>query len=99
MPTAGPTALEAGGADGSVEQNAAATKYSAATTMISAGAPKILTISGPTSVKPSANAAFRVSVKMPLADRSCLRGTSIGIMAASAGAKKTVIVETAMFSR
>ena len=48
---------------------------------------------------PTANAAFRVSVKIPFADISCSLGTSFGIIAASAGPKKTVIVETVMFSR
>ena len=67
--------------------------------MIRAGAPAIFTMSGPTRVKPRAKAAFRVRVNTPFADRSCLRGTTIGIIAASAGAKKTVIVETAMLRR
>ena len=88
-----------GGAGGNVQQKAAATKYSRATTTIRAGAPAILTMSGPIRVKPSAKAAFRVSVKIPFAERSCRRGTTIGIMAASAGAKNTVIDETVMFSR
>jgi hypothetical protein len=42
-------------------------------------------------------AAFRVKVKRLLAARSSCRGTSDGIIAASAGAKNTVIVETTMF--
>ena len=41
-----------------------------------------------------ANAALSVSVKMPLAASSWLRGTRTGIIASSAGAKKTVTVET-----
>ena len=47
---------------------------------------------------PSAKAALSVSVKMPFAASSWLRGTSSGIIAASAGAKNTVTVETKMFS-
>src|SRR5205085_4651294 len=94
----GATSWLVGGAGGRVQQKTAATKYRPATTMISAGAPAILTISGPTSVKPRANAAFNVRVKIPFADSSCRRGTTIGIIAASAGAKNTVIVETAMFN-
>lgn len=74
-------------------------KYRTATTAISAGAPAIFTISGPRRVNPTAKAAFRVSVKMPFADISWRRGTSIGIIAASAGEKNTVIVETVMFRR
>ena len=66
---------------------------------ISAGAPAIFTISGPRRANPIANAAFSVSVKIPFADISWRFGTSIGIIAASAGAKNTVIVETVMFSR
>ena len=54
---------------------------------------------GRASANPRANAAFSVSVKMPFAASSCLRGTSFGIIAASAGAKNTVTVETKMFSR
>ncbi len=46
-----------------------------------------------------ANAALRVSVKTPLAAISCLRGTTCGIIAASAGAKNTVTVEMAALSR
>ncbi len=45
-----------------------------------------------------ANAALRVSVKMPFAASSWLRGTSFGIIATSAGAKKTVTVEMKMLS-
>ena len=46
-----------------------------------------------------ANAALRVSVNTPLAERSCLRGTTCGIMAASAGAKNTVTVEMRALNR
>ncbi len=54
---------------------------------------------GPNSVKPIANAAFRVSVKMPLAAVSWARGTSSGIMLSSAGAKKVVAIETATLKK
>ena len=37
-------------------------------------------------------------MKIPFAARSCARGTSTGIIASSAGAKNTVIVEIAMLS-
>ena len=79
-------------------QKSTARKYSAATTRITASAPAMLTTSGPSSAKPRANAALSVSVKMPFAASSWLRGTRIGIIAASAGAKKTVTVETKMLS-
>ena len=46
-----------------------------------------------------ANAALRVSVKTPLAESSCLRGTTCGIIAASAGAKNTVTVEMRALNR
>jgi hypothetical protein len=59
----------------------------------------MLITSGPSSANPSANAAFRVSVKIPLADNSWLRGTTSGIIAASAGAKNTVTVEMKMLSK
>ena len=45
-----------------------------------------------------ANAAFSVSVKMPFAASNWLRWTRTGIIASSAGAKKTVTVETKMLS-
>ena len=45
-----------------------------------------------------ANEACRVSVKRLLAASSCRRSTSTGIIEASAGAKKTVSVETRMTS-
>jgi hypothetical protein len=61
-------------------------------------APAIFTTSGPSSVNPSANAAFRVRVKMPFADSSSFFGTTIGIIDASAGLKNTVTVEVKMFS-
>ena len=40
-----------------------------------------------------AKAALRVNVNTPFAAISCLRGTTCGIIAASAGAKNTVTVE------
>ena len=57
----------------------------------------MFTTSGPRSANPRANAAFKVSVKMPFAASNWLRGTRFGIIAASAGAKNTVTVETKMF--
>ena len=66
---------------------------------MTASAPATLTTSGPSSAKPSAKAALSVSVKIPFAASSWLRGTRTGIIASSAGAKKTVIVEIAMLSR
>ncbi len=57
-----------------------------------------LTTSGPRRANPSANDAFRVSVKMPFAASSWRRSTTNGIIAASAGAKNTVIVEIAKLS-
>ena len=57
-----------------------------------------VTTIGPRSAKPIANAALRVSVKTPFAAISCLRGTSCGIIAASAGPKNTVIVDTTTLS-
>ena len=59
----------------------------------------MLMTSGPSSAKPRAKAAFRVSVKTPFAASSCRRGTTSGIIAASAGAKNTVTVDTNKFSR
>ena len=76
-----------------MKQKTAARKYSPETTRITACGPAMLMTSGPRSAKPSANAALRVSVKTPFADSSCRRGTTCGIIAASAGAKKTVTVE------
>ena len=58
--------------------------------------PTSVTTIGPSSAKPIANAALSVSVNTPFAASSCRRGTSSGIIAASAGAKNTVIVETTM---
>src|SRR6476659_3469888 len=87
----GPASLGGGGAAGSVQQKTAATKYSTATTAISAGAPAIFTMSGPRRVNPTAKAAFSVSVKIPFADISCRFGTSFGIIAASAGPKVAFI--------
>ena len=58
----------------------------------------IVTTSGPSTVKPIAKAAFRVSVKIPLAAVSWPGGTTSGIIESSAGAKKVVAIETAMFS-
>jgi hypothetical protein len=52
--------------------------------------------SGPSSAKPSANEAWSVTVKRLLAASSWPRSTSRGIIAASAGAKKVVMVEMAM---
>ena len=74
-----------GGGAAAASAEAAATKYSAATTAISAPAPAIFTISGPSSANPRANAAFSVSVKIPFAASSCLRRDELGIIAASAG--------------
>ena len=76
-----------------MKQKIDARKYSPETTRITACGPAMLMTSGPSSAKPSANAALRVRVKTPFADSSCRRGTTCGIMAASAGAKKTVTVE------
>ena len=81
-----------------MKQNTAARKYRAATIRIRASGPATLTTSGPSSAKPSANAAFSVSVKIPFADSSCGRSTMAGIIAASAGAKKVVTVDTKMLS-
>ncbi len=58
----------------------------------------MVTTSGPSTVKPIANAAFMVSVKIPLAAVSWPRGTRSGIIESSAGPKKVVAMETAMFS-
>ena len=58
-----------------------------------------LMASGPRSAKPMAKEAWRVSVKRLLAASSWRRSTSIGIIDASAGAKKTVNVETTTLSR
>ena len=95
-----PTApARAGGGDaGSVKQKTAARKYRPATTRITACGPATLMTSGPSSANPIANAALRVSVKTPFAASSCSRGTTSGIIAASAGAKNTVTVEMKMFS-
>ena len=54
---------------------------------------------GPSRAKPSANATFIVSVKSPLAASSWFRGTSDGIIDASAGPKKVVTVDTRTISR
>ena len=53
---------------------------------------------GPRRANPIAKAALRVSVNTPYAANSIERGTTSGIIAASAGAKKTVTVETKHFS-
>ena len=79
-------------------QKTPARKYSPATTRMTASGPATLTTSGPSNAKPMANAALRVSVKMPFAVSNWLRGTRVGIIANSAGAKKTVTVETKMLS-
>ena len=92
------SACGGGGEAGKVMQKTPARKYSPATTRMTASGPATLTTSGPSSAKPMANAAFRVSVKMPFAVSSWLRGTRVGIIANSAGAKKTVTVETKMLS-
>ena len=98
-PECGDSSVDGGGGDaGSVMQKIAARKYSPATTTMTASGPATLTTSGPSRAKPSAKAALRVSVKIPFAARSCERGTSTGIIASSAGAKKTVIVEIATLS-
>ncbi len=81
-----------------MKQKTAARKYRPATTAMTACGPATLMTSGPSSAKPIANDALRVSVKTPLADSRCSRGTTSGIIAASAGAKKTVTVEMKMFS-
>ena len=88
----------AAAACGSVKQKTAARKYRAATTRMTASGLAMLTTSGPSNAKPRANAPLRVRVKMPFADSSCERGTRTGIIASSAGAKKTVTVETKMLS-
>ena len=62
------------------------------------GAPTSVTTIGPSSAKPIANAALSVSVNTPFAASSCRRGTRNGIIAASAGPKNTVIVDTATLS-
>ena len=80
-------------------QKTAARKYSPATAMMTASGPATLTTSGPSSANPRANAALRVSVKTPFAESSWLRGTRTGIIASSAGAKNTVIVEIRTLSR
>ena len=96
-PVCGASSVDGGGGDdGSVTQKTAARKYSPATTTMTAVGPATLTTSGPSSANPSAKAALSVSVKIPFAASSCRRGTRTGIMASSAGAKKTVIVETRM---
>ena len=53
-----------------------------------------LIASGPSRAKPMAKEAWRVSVKRLLAASSWRRSTRTGIIEASAGAKKTVSVET-----
>ena len=47
----------------------------------------------------AANGIFTITLNAAFADISCRFGTSFGIIAASAGPKNTVIVETVMFSR
>ena len=56
-----------------------------ATTRISPGAPSSVTTSGPISAYPTAKAALSVRVNTPFAAVSCRRGTTVGIIAASAG--------------
>ena len=90
-------ALRRGGDGGSVKQNRAARKYSPPTMRISASAPATFTTSGPSRANPRAKAALSVSVKIPFAASSCFRSTMAGIIAASAGAKNVVTVETKMF--
>ena len=63
---------------------------------ISTSGPASLTTSGPRRANPRANATFWVKVNSPFAASSCRRGTSSGIIAASAGAKNVVTVEIAM---
>ena len=97
-PVDAPDSRGAGGEDGRKKQKTAARKYRPATTTITASGDAMLTTSGPSRANPIANEALRVRVKIPLADRSCLRSTTKGIIAASAGAKKTVTVEIAKLS-
>ena len=52
----------------------------------------------PRSAKPSGNAALSVTVKIPFAATSWLRGTTTGIIAASAGAKNVDAIETSVLS-
>ncbi len=99
-PDASPsTSGRAGGGDfGSMKQKTAARQYRAPTMMMTACGPARLMTSGPRSANPIAKAALRVSVKTPFAASSWFRGTTSGIIAASAGAKNTVTVDTKMFS-
>ncbi len=96
--TPSPCASAFGGDFGSVKQKTAASRYRNATTRITAPGEARFTTSGPSSAKPIANAAFRVSVKIPFAASSWWRSTTSGIIAASAGAKNTVTVDTKTFS-
>ena len=65
--------LGAGGADGSVKQNTAAMRYERRDDEDQrARAPATVTTSGPSSAKPSANAALSVSVNRPFAASSCV---------------------------
>ena len=60
--------------------------------------PASFTTSDPRRAKPSANAALSVNVNS-LGRDELWRGTRNGIIAASAGAKNVVTVETTMFRR
>ena len=94
------SSARAGGGDaGRVKQKTAARKYRAATMRMIASGPEMLMTSGPSRAKPIAKAALRVRVNTPFAARSWWRGTTSGIIAASAGAKNTVTVDTKMLSR
>ena len=86
-----------GGTDGRVIERHRGQEVQAATTRTRTCGLVRLTTSGPSSAKPRANAAFRVRVKIPFAARSWPRLTRIGIIAASAGAKNVVTVETIAF--
>ena len=84
---------------GSVAVSAAATRYSTPTVAIRTGAPARLTRMGPSRANPTAIEPLRVIMNSVFAWRSWSRFTSWGIIAASAGAKNVVTVETTMFSR
>ena len=87
----------AGRTDGRVITKTIATRYRNATVRISTSGPARLTTSGPSRANPRAKATFWVNVNRPFAASSWRRGTSTGIIAASAGAKNVVTVEIAMF--
>ena len=84
---------------GSVAVSTAATRYSTPTVAIRTGAPARLTRMGPSRANPTAIEPLRVIMNSVFAWRSWSRFTSWGIIAASAGAKNVVTVETTMFSR